>query len=362
MNYAVIMAGGSGERLWPLSRRYRPKQIIDVFQGPSLLQQSVARIQDIFSPEHIMIVTNAEYADTVRAHLPELPAENILGEPVGRDTANAIGLAAAVLHRKHPDAMMAVFSADQIIQPVEPLHGAIHAALEFLNRNPHALFTFGIKATFAHTGFGYLKRDAKHVTDNPDIFAVKEFREKPNKSTARKYIRSGHYCWNSGMFLWRVDTILDCLKRFLPKNAECFDRIGTAWNTDQWSATLDEQFPQTQRISIDYAVMEHAEDVYMCQLDCQWNDVGSYQALAETIGSADNYDNITAPNTVCQWLDSHKNIAISDSPDHLIAAMGLEDLIIVHTSDATLICHRNDADSIKDLVQRLRENQHDRFL
>ena len=361
-DYAVIMAGGSGQRLWPLSRRNRPKQIIDVFGGRSLLQRCVSRIDGLFDNEHIMVVTNAEYADVVHKHLPKLPAENILGEPVGRDTANAIGLAATVLNTRGPDATMSIFSADQIIEPVEPLQDAVRHSLGFLKKHPDALLAFGIKASHAHTGFGYLKRANTPTSDDSSIYPVEAFKEKPNRTTARNYIRSGKYCWNGGMFVWRASTILKCIHKYLPENGERLDQIGQAWNTDRRKDVLASHFEKLHGISIDYGVMEHAEHVYMCQLDCHWNDVGSYQVLAETIGSADQDSNITTPETISHWMDSAKNIAISESPDHLIAAIGVEDLIIVHTPDATLICHRKDTDHLRAFLENLENAGHDRFV
>ena len=360
MRYAVIMAGGSGQRLWPLSRKNRPKQIIDTFDGKSLLRLCVDRISGIFDANHILVVTNQEYADVVRQHLPELPAENILGEPVGRDTAGAIGLAAAVLKQKDPDSVMAVFSADQIIEPVTPLHEAVKKAFRFLEAHPRALFTFGIRAAFAHTGFGYLKRGEK-VKMTDDIYPVEAFREKPNKSTASKYIRSGKYCWNSGMFVWRVDTILNQLEQFLPENARLLERIGSAWGTDKAMQVLNEQFAGLRKISIDFGVMERAADVYMCELDCHWVDVGSYQSLAETIGKADQDNNVTMAETQCLWIDSGNNVAISNKKDHLIVAIHVEDMIVVHTEDATLICQRDETDHLKTLLQQMEAKGLERF-
>lgn len=354
MQYAVIMAGGSGKRLWPLSRHGRPKQIIETFEGKSLLRLCVDRINGIFDPERIYVVTNQEYVDVVREHLSEVPAENILSEPVGRDTANAIGLAATVLKLKDPDAYMAVFSADQIIEPIEPLQHAFRNALKYLETHPNALFTFGIKATSAHTGYGYLKRGKETIADG--IFPVEAFKEKPNKSTARKYIRSGNYCWNSGMFAWRVDTILKQLDRFLPHNADRLQLIGEYWGTDQHETVLKEQFTALEKISIDFGVMERAVEVCMCELDCHWTDVGSYESLADDIGTPGPHGNIIIDKTTCEWIDSSNNIAISESPDHLIAAIHVENMIIVHTDDATLICHREETDHLKTLLAQLEKN------
>ena len=362
MQYAVIMAGGSGQRLWPLSRRNRPKQIIKLFEDQSLLWHCVDRVKGIFGPEQILVVTNAEYADEVHKHLPEIPVENILGEPVGRDTANAIGLAATVLNSRGPDHVMAVFSADQLIEPVEPLQNAVKTSLAFLDAHSDALFTFGIKATWANAGLGYLKRGEHADGYDNAVFTVEAFREKPNKSTAHKYIRSGQYCWNSGMFVWRVDTILKQIELCLPHNAERLRKIGEAWNTDSRDRVLAEEFKELEKISIDFGVMEHAEHVYMCELDCHWQDVGSYLTLAENIGKMDQDENVTTSGTQVTSIDSGNNIFLSDNPKHMIAAIHVDDLIVVHTADATLICQREEAGHLKDLLKRLQEEGKEKFL
>jgi len=353
MRYAVIMAGGSGQRLWPLSRQSRPKQIINInaFGGKSLLQLCLDRINGIFDIDHIFVITNQQYADVVRKHLPELPGENILAEPVGRNTANAIGLAATILKRKEPDAVMAVFSADHIIEPVDIFQDAVTKAMSFSDKHPEALLTLGIKPTSAHTGFGYLRRGKRTLQDG--IYPVRAFKEKPNKSTARKYIRSGDYYWNSGMFFWRADTILQQLDRFLPHNTEKLNRIGQAWGTSDMEKVLQEEFVSLENISIDFAVMERATNVYMCELDCNWLDVGSYESLAEAIGKADEAENITDGKTSSTWIDSANNIVISDTHNHLIAGVHVENMIIVHTKDATLICHRDETDQLKTLLEKM---------
>ncbi|MFC1783923.1 sugar phosphate nucleotidyltransferase, partial [Planctomycetota bacterium] len=240
---------------------------------------------------------------------------------------------------------------------VEPLAEAIRSALKFIEDHPKALFTFGIKARYAHTGLGYLKKGDDAGQDG--INEVAAFKEKPNKSTAHKYIRSGKYCWNSGMFVWRVDTILEQLERFLPHNAERLRRIGAAWNIEE---VLRREFGELENISIDFGVMERAKQVYMCELDCHWEDVGSYQTLADSIGTIDQDDNVTTPETLCEWLDCQKNIAISESPDHLIAAIHVEDLIIVHTADATLICRRDETDRLRDILAQLKDKGHEQYL
>lgn len=361
MDYAVIMAGGSGKRLWPLSRRNRPKQIIGLLADQSLLQHSVNRIRAVFEPENILVVTNQEYADEVRRHLPELPAENVIGEPVGRDTANAIGLAAVVLQQRDPDGTMSVFSADQVIEPAEPLHEAVTLALRFLEQKPDALFTFGIKAAYAHTGYGYLRQGKTPDGAPKGVFPVEAFKEKPTKNTAGSYIRSGNYCWNSGMFVWKIKTILKQLDRFLPHNFERLSAIAHAWNMPERLSVLAEEFVELEKISIDFGVMERAKEVYMCRLDCHWLDVGSFQVLVETVGKVDGHNNCTTEQTLAHWINCSNNIAIGEKKDHLIAAVNVDDLIIVHTDDATLICHRDETDRLKTLIDELQRNGLERF-
>ena len=354
MNYAVIMAGGSGQRLWPLSRKLRPKQIIDTFNGQSLLQHCYDRIKDIFPPDKVLVVTNREYADSIAEHMPQIPYDNILGEPVGRDTANAIGLAAVVLNQVDPTASMAVFSADQLIEPVEVFHRAVQESLAFVESRRQVIVTLGIKATSAHTGYGYLKRGVC-LTEHPGICKVEEFREKPSKSAARNYLRSGDYCWNSGIFFWKVDTILNLLDRFLPASCERLRFIGDHWNTPERYSLLDEQFPKLQKISIDYAILEHAEEVYMVEMDTQWQDLGSYEAIVEHFGMPDHENNISTEKTLCHWMQAHNNIAISTDPKHLVAAVSVENLIVVHTPDATLVCHRDDTSHLKKMLEQMEQ-------
>jgi len=243
--------------------------------------------------------------------------------------------------------------------PVDTFQEAVTRALGFLNTYPEALLTLGIKATFAHTGLGYLRRGKKTLQDG--IYPVMAFKEKPNKSTARRYIRAGDYYWNSGMFFWRADRILQQLDRFLPHNTEKLNRIGLAWGTADMEKVLQEEFVTLENISIDFGVMERATDVYMCELDCHWLDVGSYESLAEAIGTADEADNVTDDKTSGMWIDSANNIVISDTHDHLIAAVHVENMIIVHTKDTTLICHRDETDQLKTLLEKMASNGLEKF-
>jgi mannose-1-phosphate guanylyltransferase len=360
MEYGVIMAGGAGTRLWPLSRGNMPKQLLPVVQGKSLLQLSYERLRGILPPERIYVCTGAQYGQAVLENLPALPPENLLGEPQGRDTANAVGFSAAVLHQKDPDAVMAVVTADHVIEPVDIFQQALRTAFDVTASQPRALVTFGIIPTHGHTGLGYIHRgDALRLPGVSGAYKVQAFREKPDKPTADRYVESGRYYWNSGMFVWRGDTVLGELAAHLPDSYAGLQKIGAAWGTPQQDAVLNEVYPKLQKISIDYAVMEPASqgkgkaEVIVVEMPVQWLDVGSWPALAETL-RMDEHDNATDCST-CVFLDSDNNIVVNQTKDHLVSLIGVSDMIIVHTPDATLICPKSEAQRVKELVGRVNE-------
>lgn len=341
---AVIMAGGAGTRLWPLSRRNRPKQLLRLFDGRSLLRGAFERLSGFVAPDAIHIITGEEHLPMVAEQLPELPAENLIGEPVGRDTANAVCLAACVLARRDPDGVMGIFTADHIIRPVDSFRAALERGYSAAEQNADALVTFGITPSEPHTGLGYVRRgDA--IGDG--VFAVREFKEKPDLATATRYLSSGDYLWNSGMFVWRTSAILAELERHLPENFAALRDIAAAWDSGDRPKRLAAVYPGLRKISIDYAVMEQAARVLLVEMACDWLDVGSWPALSTAL-PADAAGNVsTAARTIV--LDGRNNILVTEA-DHLIAAVGVEDLVIVHSPDATLVCRREDAQRIKDLV------------
>ena len=351
MRHAVIMAGGAGKRLWPASRLDKPKQLIRMIDGKCLLDVAVDRLEGLFEPEQILMVTAEAYADQIREIFPSLPAENVIGEPEGRDTANAIALAAELIRARDDDATMSVFTADHIIRPVEQFGQCVREAFEAAEANPDALVTFGIRPTFPHTGLGYI-----HC--GPPLGAgparrVLGFKEKPNHHTARTYVESGQYFWNSGMFVWRVDTIRKAMAEFLPESAEKLAAVGDAAKAGRDIAPLlAEVYPQLPRISIDYAVMEKATDVLMVELTCQWLDVGSWPALADVVSvDADNNATVASRAVV---LDGSRNVIYSQG-EHLVAVVGMDDCIIVHTADATLVCNKSDSQRLKELLAMVSE-------
>ncbi len=367
MEYGVIMAGGAGTRLWPLSRGNMPKQLLPVVEGKSLLQLSYERLRGILPPERIYVCTGAAYGPAILENLRELPKENLIGEPQGRDTANAVGFSAAVLHHKDPDAVMAIVTADHVIEPVDIFQNALRTAFEAVKGNPKSLVTFGIIPTHGHTGLGYIHRgEALPLPGGRDgAYKVQSFREKPDKPTADRYVESGRYYWNSGMFVWRCDTVLAELASHLPEAHAGLKSIAAAWGTDQREKVLNDIYPKLPKISIDYAVMEPASqgkgkaEVVVVEMPVEWLDVGSWPALAETL-KVDANDNATDCAT-CVFLDCDNNIVVNQTGSHLVSMIGVSDMIVVHTPDATLICPKSEAQRVKELVGRVKEKFGDRF-
>jgi mannose-1-phosphate guanylyltransferase len=362
MNYAVIMAGGTGQRLWPLSRQKRPKQVLELLDGQTLLQCCFQRLEPLFDTRNIIVLTNAGYADVVRENLPELPFNNVIAEPVVRDTAGAIGLAATVLTRFDPEAVMAVVTADQVIEPPETLQQALTDALAFVSSNPSSLITFGIQPTFPSTQLGYIKcAAAKTYPDCVNaIHAVEAFAEKPDEKTAREYLKTGQYFWNSGMFVWRAKTILANLQKFLPEVTEPLSRIGADWDSPNQDKTLQDWFVKLPKISIDFAVMEKADGVYAIRLNCHWLDMGSFVALADVVNSDQNNNIVIAG--ISELLDCKDSIIVTEDDGHLIAAIGLEDIVVAHSSDATLVCRIDQTDRLKALLELIKKHGGEKFL
>ena len=362
MNYVVIMAGGTGKRLWPLSRKKRPKQVLKLLDGQTLLRRCFQRLSPIFDTRNIIILTNAGHADLVRENLPELPFNNVIAEPVVRDTAGAIGLAATVLAKGDREAAMAVVTADQLIEPDEVLQQALKDALAYVTSNPDDMITFGIQPAFASTQLGYIKCAAAQKCPGceNEIYSVEAFKEKPDEKTAKEYLNTGQYLWNSGMFVWKAKTILDNLAKFLPEAAEPLHRIQADWDSPNQQRTLQEWFPKLPKISIDYAVMERADKVYAIKLDCRWLDIGSLAALADII-SSDKDNNIVVAG-VSELIDCKNSIIVTEDKDHLIAAIGLEDIVVAHTHDATLICPIGQTQRLKELLELIEQHTGEKFL
>ncbi|HUW20544.1 MAG TPA: sugar phosphate nucleotidyltransferase [Sedimentisphaerales bacterium] len=362
MDYAVVMAGGVGRRLWPLSRERRPKQVLKLLDGHTLLSRCFERLLPIFDERNIIVLTNAGYADVVRENLPGLPFDNVIAEPAVRDTAGAIGLAATVLTKYDPDATMVVLTADQIIEPPEVLQQAIKDAVSCVNDNPDYLVTFGIQPTYPSTQLGYIKcADARRCPNSENtMYSVEAFREKPDEKTAKDYVTTGQYLWNSGMFVWKAKAILAYMAKFLPEAAEPLNKIRLGWDTPNQKQILAEWFLKLPKISIDYAVMEKADKVYAIKLDCRWLDLGSFAALADIITS--DKDNNVVVAGASELLDCKNNIIVTEDEGHLIACIGLENVVVAHSPDATLVCHIGQTPKLKELLELIKQHAGEKFL
>jgi len=357
MRYAVIMAGGAGKRLWPLSRKSRPKQLLALLGGKSLLELAIERLDGVFDSKNIVVITNAEYADQVAKALPQLPPGNIVGEPVGRDTANAVALAAELLSGRDNDATMAVFTADHVIRPVDCFAKAVRTACNAAEEHADALITFGVRPTWPHTGLGYIHCKRLAVDG---VYNVEGFKEKPDHQTARRYVESGLYYWNSGMFVWKVSAIRRALAEFLPDTVRKLSGISQAVRSgEDYTGILAEVYPTLEKISIDYAVMEKAQSVLMVDLNCEWLDIGSWPSL-EDVSELDQAGNVVvAKNAVL--LDSFRNVVVTED-DHLLAVLGMDDCIIVRSPDATLVCNKSDSQRLKELVSLIGQKYADKYI
>jgi len=356
MRYAVIMAGGIGQRLWPLSRKRRPKQLLSLVDGKSLLDVAVERLSGIFDDENIYVITNAEYVNDIVAALPQLPGANIIGEPEGRNTANAVALGAAILAGKDAKGTMAVFTADHVIRPVDQFAQSVESACQAAEGEDDVLVTFGIKPTSPHTGLGYI-----HCSQASEsgIFDVVGFVEKPDHPTARRYVENGNYYWNSGMFVWAIPSIQNALGEFLPDSRDKLTAVTRAVaEGSDFTDIMGEIYPQLQKISIDYAVMEKAHKVRMVPLSCEWLDIGSWPAI-ETIAEGDDLGNAVVASTTIM-LDSCRNVIVSED-DHLLAVIGMDDCVIVHSPDATLICKKSDSQRLKEMLSMIERKSPGRY-
>ncbi|HZZ81826.1 MAG TPA: mannose-1-phosphate guanylyltransferase [Gemmataceae bacterium] len=359
MLHALIMAGGGGTRFWPRSRQAKPKQFLTLVGASTLLQQALERIEVLTPPERTWIITGAAYVAESARQLPALPTDRIVGEPCGRDTAACIGLGAALVARDDPDAVMLVMPADHVIEPAQEFRRAAHVAEQMVLEHPQALVTFGIRPTFAATGYGYIERGAElSQRQNVSVYRVGSFREKPHVELAEEFLASGKHYWNAGIFVWRAATILAALRQNQPKLAAAVERIAAAWGTPRQDDVLAREYAGLDRISIDYAVMEKATEVLVVQAPFQWDDVGSWLALERRQPQDAEHNTILARHL---GIDTH-NCIIAGDPDKLIATLGVSDLIIIQDGDAILVAHRRDEAGIKKIVEQLKARGLEKYL
>ncbi len=361
--YAVIMAGGGGTRLWPLSRQARPKQMLTLFGDRSLFQVAVDRLEGLFSPERICVVTVAEQVEGLRAQVPEIPLENYFVEPMPRGTASVVGLAVAALQHRSPDATMVILTADHFIANVDGFRQTLRAAYAVAQRGH--LVTLGIAPTFPATGYGYIHiGDALGTFDGMEAYRVEGFKEKPDETLAREFLESGRYAWNSGMFVWRVNAILAEIERQMPVLYRGVERIAAAWEAEghQPKETIREVWQGLKPQTVDYGIMEGARQVAVLPAhDLGWSDVGSWDALFSVLPLD------TAGNAVYR----SKHIALESSSslvfnagdrERLFVTIGVQNLVVVDTGDVLLVCHKSKAQQVRDIVRLLKESGDTRHL
>ena len=355
MRYALILAGGSGTRLWPMSRKELPKQLIPFIGGRSLIEIAVERVNGLVPPEQCFVCAGTRHADAIRRVVPRLTPQQFLGEPCGRDTLNAVGLGAAILAKRDPEATIAVFTADHIIEPIDRFQTIVEAGYALVERHPETLVTFGITPTHAATGYGYLELGNSFKGGSRRL---RQFREKPNLELAEEYFEAGpeRFLWNSGMFVWRAATLLDCIHRHAPQNHAGLMQIAHTWGTSHGEEVLREVYPVLPKTSVDFAVMEPASldptvAVVAIPMPLRWLDVGTWPSFAQTCLKDECGNALAGSRTLL--MDTRGTLAVSSDPSHLIAAIGCDGLIIVHTPDVTLVCRSDCADAIKSMSQRI---------
>ncbi len=346
---AVIMAGGAGTRFWPLSTEARPKQFLHLFDSRSLLQKSFDRLAGLLPPHRILILTNAAFVALVHEQLPEVPVENIIGEPARRDTAAAVTLGAVLCRKRYGNPVIVTLTADHIIEPIalfqRTLLSAVHAA-----PTSGALYTFGIRPSYPATGYGYLELGRK-VTEDDGIehFQLLRFKEKPDLETARRYVASNAFLWNSGMFVWTAEAILQELATHLPEHLSNLSRVCDFDGTPHWPQALKAGFDSLKTISIDFAVMEKARDVRCAASNFFWTDVGGWLALRDFLPSDEDGNSYRGKITT---LDAVENVVFVDDPEEEVVLIGVKDLIVVRIGQRTLVMHKDHAESIKRLLQK----------
>ncbi len=348
--YALILAGGSGERFWPLSRRTRPKQLLRLVSEKTLLEETVLRLDGLVPRDRILILTNVEQEAAVRALLRDFPSTNIIAEPAKRDTAAAVALGAGWVAARDHMATMIVLPADHVIRDSAAFHRTLRTAATAAEETG-ALVTIGLKPTWACPGFGYIEvgegvRLQSGDSCEGEVRQVVRFREKPNPELAESFIRQGNFRWNAGMFVWSVPTVLREFNRHAPRLANFIAQISVA---DNFEATLRDKFADLPKISFDYAVMENASRVLVVEASFDWDDVGSWQAIASYFT---NDSEANAANCDLTAIESTNNI-VFDQDRQKIALLGVHNLIVVRTGDALLVCHRHKAEKIKELIGKL---------
>ena len=356
-HYVAIMAGGIGSRFWPMSRTNLPKQFLDILHtGKTLIQQTFDRYNKLVPAENIFIVTSQEYVDIVKKQLPRLPFGNIVAEPSKKNTAPCIAYIAFKLMQKDPDALMIAAPADNLILETDEFIKTATKALDFVD-HINALVTIGIKPTYPNTGYGYIQHDMAEAA--PAIYKVKTFTEKPNIELAKAFVASGDFLWNAGIFTWKVKNLLLAFEKYLPEMYEVFAAEKDKMNTQEEAAAIEQIYPQCTSISIDFGIMEKADNVYVIPASFSWSDLGTWNSAWENMDK-DYFNNAVAGNQV--MIVDANNCVVHVPENKLVLLQGLEDYIVVDTKDVLMICKKEKEQEIKEYVAEIKRNKGDKYL
>src|SRR5688572_15886388 len=358
--YAVIMAGGGGTRLWPVSRKEKPKQLLPLIGQETLFQSTVKRLENLFPSERILVVTIEEQAKEMKLQAPEIPEENYLIEPAPRGTASVVGLAAMVLKKRAPNASMVILPSDHFIRNVDLFHYLLKTAFDVAENK--YLVTLGITPTAPSTAYGYIQQGKQVDGDyNYPVYTVSRFKEKPDEATAQQLLGTRDHSWNSGMFIWKVDTILSEIEKQMPELSNELKVIGKAWGTKNQNDVLKEHWQSLKNETIDYGIMEKAERVAVLPAGgLGWSDVGMWSSLFEVL-LPDMNGNISTNSTLHLPHETH-NTLIYGATDRLIVTIGVDDMIIIDTGDALLVCKTDQSQRVKEVVEHLKKHQQEKFL
>ena len=349
--FVVIMAGGVGARFWPRSKQKTPKQLLRIFGENTMIQDTVKRLDGLVSNDNVYVITNEVQSESIKEQLPEVPSENIIAEPFGKNTAACIGLASILINKKNKDAVTIILPADHLIKSKRSVQSILKKAANFAEKSK-GLVTIGIKPTRPETGYGYIQVDDEEIEKG--IYKVQTFAEKPNHSTAERFVESGVFLWNSGMFIWKTETILNEIKTYLPDLYDGLLKIEKSIGTDSYQKVLTKVYGQLVNISIDYGIMEKSPKVYLTKGEFPWSDVGSWEEVYQQ--SKKNKKNNAEIGEV---YTENSNDSYIYSPKKYTAVIGLDNVIVIDTKDALLICNRDNAQDVKHIVDHIKMNNRD---
>jgi mannose-1-phosphate guanylyltransferase len=356
-HYVAIMAGGIGSRFWPMSRTNMPKQFLDILHtGKTLIQETFERYKKLVPAKNIYIITSDDYVEIVKKQLPHLPVENIIAEPSKKNTAPCIAYIAFKLWQKDPEALMMAAPADNLILEADEFVKTANKAFDFVN-HINALVTLGIKPSYPNTGYGYIQHEMSEVA--PSIHKVKTFTEKPNVELAKAFVASGDFLWNAGIFTWKVKSLLTAFEKYLPEMYEVFAAEKDKFNTPDEQAAIAQIYPQCTTISIDFGIMEKADNVYVIPATFTWSDLGTWNSAWDNMDK-DYLNNAVAGNSV-MVIDAN-NCVVHVPDNKLVLLQGLDDYIVVDTKDVLMICKKEKEQEIKEYVAEIKRNKGDKFL